>query len=452
MRIAIVGGGATGALAAAHLARRARESTEIIVVEPAERLGRGLAFSTDDPRHLLNVRASNMSAFGEDAEHFLNWLRGRNDGALAEPFSFVSRKVYGDYVSDVAAEALQSGRIKHLRDVCVGASEGPSFALLRLASGATLGADRVVLATGYDGKPTIAGVAAQQPWDPASLNGLSRDAPLLIVGAGLTMVDMALSLNRRGYQGVITAVSRRGLLPSAHRQVAPRVLAGGDTPFGAELSALLRWLRNFAGECAADGGDWRSAIDALRPHTQRLWRAMTPDQRQRFVRHARPYWDVHRHRMAPEVEKRVEALRRSGRLRVVAGRVLHATDLGDRVSATLRLRGSAEPTRIDVARVIDCTGMADAPSQSRNPLICSLLASGLARLDPLGIGLDVAQDFSLVDAKGAPSPRIKVVGPLARAAFWECIAIPDIRLQAQDLAERLIRAPELRPALIAAAE
>jgi len=230
------------------------------------------------------------------------------------------------------------------------------------------------------------------------------------------------------------------------------VLAGGDTPFGAELSALLRWLRNFAGECAADGGDWRSAIDALRPHTQRLWRAMTPDQRQRFVRHARPYWDVHRHRMAPEVEKRVEALRRSGRLRVVAGRVLHATDLGDRVSATLRLRGSAEPTRIDVARVIDCTGMADAPSQSRNPLICSLLASGLARLDPLGIGLDVAQDFSLVDAKGAPSPRIKVVGPLARAAFWECIAIPDIRLQAQDLAERLIRAPELRPALIAAAE
>jgi uncharacterized NAD(P)/FAD-binding protein YdhS len=452
MRIAIVGGGATGALAAAHLARRARESTDIVVIEPAERLGRGLAYSTDDPRHLLNVRASNMSAFGDDAAHFLNWLRGRNDGALAEPFSFVSRKVYGDYVSDVADEALQSGRIKHLRDVCVGASEGPSFALLRLASGATLGADRVVLATGHDGKPTIAGVAAQQPWDPESLNGLSRDAPLLIVGAGLTMVDMALSLDRRGYKGLITAVSRRGLLPSAHRQVAPRTLAGGDTPFGAELSSLLRWLRNFAGECAAGGGDWRSAIDALRPHTQRLWRAMTPEQRGRFLRHARAYWDVHRHRMAPEVEKRLGALRRSGRLRVVAGRVLYATDLGDRISATLRLRGSSEPTTIDVARVIDCTGMSDAPVQPRNRLICSLLDSGLARLDPLGIGLDVAQDFSLVDVKGAPSPRIKVVGPLARAAFWECVAIPDIRLQAQELAERLIRSPQLRPALSAAAE
>jgi uncharacterized NAD(P)/FAD-binding protein YdhS len=145
--------------------------------------------------------------------------------------------------------------------------------------------------------------------------------------------------------------------------------------------------------------------------------------------------------MAPEVEKRLEALRRSGRLRVVAGRVLNAADLGDRIVATLWLRGAAEPTSIEVARVIDCTGMADASIKSRNPLICSLLGSGLARLDPLGIGLDVAQDFSLVDAGGAPSPRIKVVGPLARAAFWECIAIPDIRLQAQELAERLIRAP-----------
>jgi len=446
MRIAIVGGGATGALAAAHLAQRARESTEIIVIEPAERLGRGLAYSTDDPRHLLNVRAANMSAFGDDAAHFLDWLQGRN-GAPAEPYSFVSRRVYGDYVSDVAAEALQSGRVTHLRDVCVEASEGPSLALLRLASGATLGADRVVLATGHDEKPRISGVAAQQPWDPDSLKGLARDAPLLIVGAGLTMVDMALSLDRRGHQGPITAVSRRGLLPHAHRHVAPRPLAGADTPFGMELSQLLRWLRGFAGECAAGGADWRTAIDALRPHTQRLWRAMTPDQRRRFLRHARAYWDVHRHRMAPEVEKRLEALRRSGRLRVVAGRVLNAADLGDRIVATLWLRGAVEPTSIEVARVIDCTGMADASIKSRNPLICSLLGSGLARLDPLGIGLDVAQDFSLVDAGGAPSPRIKVVGPLARAAFWECIAIPDIRLQAQELAERLIRAPALGGAI-----
>jgi uncharacterized NAD(P)/FAD-binding protein YdhS len=442
MRIAIVGGGATGALAAAHLARRACGRSEIIVIEPAERLGRGLAYSTGDPRHLLNVRASNMSAFGDDAAHFLDWLQDRNDGVSPEPYSFVSRKIYGDYVGDIAAEALRSGRVSHLKDVCVEASEGPSGATLRLGSGATIGADLVVLATGHDEKPRIASVAARQPWDPNSLSNLARDAPLLIVGAGLTMVDMVLSLDRRGHEGPITAVSRRGLLPNAHRQVVARSLAGVETPFGAELSRLLRWLRRFAGECAVSGADWRSAIDALRPHTQQLWRAMTADQRRRFLRHGRAFWDVHRHRMAPEAETRLDALRRSGRLRVVAGRVLNAADLGDRISATLRLRGSARPSSIEVARVIDCTGMADDPSRSRNPLICSLLASGLARLDPLGIGLDVAQDFSLVDAGGAPSPRIKVVGPLARAAFWECVAIPDIRLQAQELAERLVRASE----------
>ena len=438
MRIAIVGGGATGVLTAAHLARRAREQTEIIVIEPAERLGRGVAYSTDDPQHLLNVRASNMSAFGNDAAHFLDWLQDRNYGAPAQPYSFVSRKIYGDYVSDVADEALQMGRISHLRDTCVEMSEAPSLALLRLASGATLGADQVVLATGHDEKPRIAGIAARQPWDPTSLSGLAPEAPLLIVGAGLTMVDMVLSLDRRGHEGPITAVSRRGLLPSAHRQVVARSLVGVDIPFGAELSHLLRWLRRFAGQCAVGGANWRSAIDALRPHTQRLWRAMTPEQRRRFLRHGRAFWDVHRHRMAPEAETRLDALRRSGRLRVVAGRVLNAADLGDRISATLRLRGSARPTSIEVARVIDCTGMADDPSRSRNPLICSLLAGGLARLDPLGIGLDVAEDFSLIDASGAPSPRIKVVGPLARAAFWECVAIPDIRAQAQGLAEQLI--------------
>ena len=247
MQIAIVGGGATGALAAAHLAQSARESTEIIVIEPAERLGRGLAYSTDDPRHLLNVRAANMSAFGDDAGHFLDWLRARNDGALAEPYSFVSRKVYGDYVSDVAAEALQSGRVTHLRDVCVEASEEPSFALLRLASGATLAADRVVLATGHDEKPRSAAWRRNSLGIRIRSTASTRDAPLLIVGAGLTMVDMALSLDRRGHEGPITAVSRRGLMPNGHRQVAARSLAGGDTPFGVELSRLLRWLREFCG-------------------------------------------------------------------------------------------------------------------------------------------------------------------------------------------------------------
>ena len=434
MRIAVIGGGATGALAAAHLIRRlGGERAKVSVIDPALSIGRGLAYSTGDPRHLLNVRVANMSAFANEPEHLLNWLRRRSREDTPTPFCFISRNTYGDYVSAVARQALDSGAVRHIRDLAVDLFEEPTQIALRLASGLTLNVDRVLLATGHDAKPAIAGIAAEPPWTPGSLDGLDVDAPLMIVGAGLTMVDMALSLDRRGHRGPIVAVSRRGLFSHGHRPVEPRPLAVEKIPFGADVSKLLRWIRALA----AEGADWRAAVDALRPHTQRLWRSMTKEQKRRFLRHARVYWDIHRHRMAPEIEAAVIALRESGRLSLIAGTILGADNDENGVRVKIRRRGADAAETSTFARVIDCTGLADDVTKSANPLIRALLERGALRPDELGIGLDIAETYAIVDVNGAPSRRIFAIGPLARAAFWECIAIPDIRLQCHDIAEGL---------------
>jgi len=439
MRVAIVGGGATGVLAAAHLARRLGvAAADVVIIDPGESrsLGRGVAYATEDHRHLLNVRVANMSAFADQPDHLYDWLRRRGGEDCPTPFSFISRMTYGDYVADLAREALRAGSARHERATCLDLDERADGVRLRLSTGEALDADFAILATGHDAKPTLAGVPAEQPWSEGTLADLSADAPILIVGSGLTMVDMALSLDRRGRRGPITAASRRGLLPSAHRPTIPRTVAAGEVPLGAELSAQLAWLRGLARRFAAEGADWRSAVDALRPHTQRLWRAMTIEQRRRFLRHARVYWDIHRHRMAPEIETALRALMDSGRLEIVAGRIVAAQKINGQVTVDIVRRGGAITTR-RFARIIDCTGLSESPLQSANPLLRALLKRGAARPDALGIGFDVAENLSLVGFDGRASRRIKAIGPLARAAFWECIAIPDIRLQCAQLADAL---------------
>ena len=443
MRIAIVGGGATGALAAIHLARRhSGGPVDIVLIEPSAALGKGLAYSTRDPRHLLNVRVGNMAAFADEPDHLHQWLKARgelDDGRCPSPFCFISRATYGDYIGELVDDLIVAGKARHVRDSCVDLVEDSDGVTLKLASGRSIAADRVLLATGHDARPTLYGVHAEQPWTEGSLEGLPPHVPVLIIGSGLTMVDMALSLDRRGHKGPIMAVSRRGLFPQAHRPVTVRQI--GNVPVGAELSQWLAWLRGLAARIAAEGGDWRSAVDALRPHTQRLWRAMTLTQRRRFLRHARAYWDVHRHRMAPEVERRIAAMRQAGRLKVVAGRVLWADQRGDWVDARILPRNGTVAQEHRFGRVIDCAGLADDPRRSANPLIGALLARGATRVDLLGIGLDVAPDGALIDAAGKPSHRVQAIGPLARASLWECIAIPDIRLQCQDVAEQILPEP-----------
>jgi uncharacterized NAD(P)/FAD-binding protein YdhS len=142
--------------------------------------------------------------------------------------------------------------------------------------------------------------------------------------------------------------------------------------------------------------------------------------------------------MAPEVAAKIEALIASRRLRILAGRVLQVNPhRAGGASVSIRSRASAASFELEVSSIVSCRGLTSDPRRTANPLVAQLLAEGLARVDPLGIGLDVDGDGALVDASGRASDRVFAVGPMSQAAFWEVIAVPDIRLQAAALARRL---------------
>jgi hypothetical protein len=318
-RIVIIGGGASGALMAAHLLRGEPQGIEVTIVETRAELGRGLAYSTGNPSHLLNVRAANMSAFADDPGHFARWLSARTDGPdiAGDPeFRFVSRGVYGRYLESLITRRLgdpaRPRLLRVARDEARGLTVRPDGVAVALADGPPIRADIAILACGHEDFVADSPLHVS-PWTEPVGGGAPSDATVLILGTGLTMVDTALALDERGHHGPILALSRRGLVPHAHRRVEPYKIDPSAAPLRAELSAMLAWLRRLAREREAAGGDWRSVVDGLRPFTQAIWRAMPPLRRERFLRHARPWWDIHRHRMAPEIAARISAMIASGR-------------------------------------------------------------------------------------------------------------------------------------------
>ncbi|MNS38775.1 hypothetical protein D3C72_710360 [compost metagenome] len=267
------------------------------------------------------------------------------------------------------------------------------------------------------------------------LDAVGPDEDLLLIGAGLTAIDWALSLAARGHRGHIHLLSRQGRLPHVHVPgLSPRTSEPPAAPHTA--TGLLSWVRGEVRAAEATGLDWRQAVDGIRPHLQGLWRGLSHAERRRFLRHARPFWEVHRHRMAPEVAGAIARLRASGQLTVHAGRVAGYEDCPDAVRVSVRQRrgGSASVT---VARVVNCTGPEADFRKKRHPLVANLLERGLVRPDALGMGIEVSDDGAVLDAQGTPSDTIFALGPVRKGGLWETTAVPELRGQAGALAGHL---------------
>ena len=426
--IAIIGGGASGVLLALHLLRDPRAAVQVTLIDPAPELGRGLAYATSCDAHILNVPASNMSAFTDAPDDFWNWLRARNLVTGDDRFVFVPRRHFGAYLGDLLADFADAG-LTAVRDRAIDLHPGATGVDVVLAGGTSLSTDVAVLATGHDHRPDLYARVAVTPGSAAD-TPLDPQAGVLILGTGLSMVDAWLSLKSAGHRGPITAISRHGLLPHPH--TGPSRLSLADVPVGAGPRALTHWVRE---RVAGHGGNWRDIVDGLRPHSQRIWQAWSAASRRAFLRHLRPWWNVHRHRLPAELHRRLSAALATGELTVQAARLEGLARAHTRIQVTLRRGSHVEIRTVD--RVYDCTGLAVDLEQSSNPLLRALLARGLARPDPVRIGLDVTTQCALVDRDGVPSSRIFAIGPLTRGAFFEIEAVPDIRVQAARLANRL---------------
>ena len=427
--IAIVGGGFSGAMLAARLAESGIAST---IIDRDADIGLGVAYSTPFDGHLLNVRSNRMSAVEGQPDDFVQWLQAHHpDQAASE--GFASRRLYGLYVQDRLAgvEAAHPGLITRI----VGEAIAVEDTAVRLADSRLIEADAVVLATGNPAPKTaapgeVAGRIIGDPWATGALDRIGTDDDVIVVGTGLTMVDMVQWLVARGWRGKAFALSRRGLKPRAH-EGTPDTPA---TPTGmlrlAPASRRLAEARRMAGESG-----WRSVMEGLRPVTADLWAAADSDLRARFVRHLRPWWDVHRHRIADSIAASLEALEAEGRLTIIAGRVKRIDQGETGVTLDWRPRRGPEQPPITGHWLIDCTGPGHDPA--KDALTGPLIAAGRARLDVLRLGLDLDAQGRVLDADGVPDDRLLVLGPPARAAFWETIAVPDVRKRIEDVAATL---------------
>ncbi len=191
------------------------------------------------------------------------------------------------------------------------------------------------------------------------------------------MVDCVLSILKSGHRGQILSISRRGLLPRDHAPTRPLPIDLADLPLGAPMSALTQWLRGLARAAERRGGTWRDAVDGVRPHVRRLWRALRLSSGRAFLRHAATWWDVHRHRIPPASAAVVTVALQSGQLVLQRGHfvVAEVSATGGR-DVTLRPHGSAAAIRMTAARIIDCRGIRATPRRTRTPLIADLLATG----------------------------------------------------------------------------
>ena len=440
--VAVVGGGCAGVLATRELLRGGDD--RVVLIEPGEP-GGGLAYGRARPWHLLNSRAGAMSADPDDPGDFARW-------AGCAPDDFRPRQEYGRYLRSVFASTMAAygdrltvrrARAESLTDLGV-----------VLGDGSLVRADDVVIATGNPGaaQPAIAAGAGPalgasragpehpdylaDPWRPGALEAIPSHVPVLLVGAGLTAVDVALTLTAGGARDApITLVSRRGQLPLTHTEhAAPPAVPALD-----DCTTLRDVVRAVRAE-AARAGDWRAVVDGMRPHLDQLWAALTPDEQDAFLRHLARPWECHRHRMAPTVGARIAGLRAEGRLDVRAGglRSLTAPQAGGFLA-------ELEAGTQWFGAVVNCAGPGRLPAAAGS-FVGSLLDAGQARVGPHGLGLDIDPDGRLIGADGRPQRGRWLIGPLRRGARWETTAVPEIRAQARQLAGGPAGRPSYVPA------
>lgn len=431
--IAIVGGGASGVLLAAHLLRK-NDSLRIVLVERGEPPGLGVAYSTRCRGHLLNVRASDMSALADEPEHFVQWL-ARDGGGLGRT-DFAPRADYGRYLQDLLAESVRrsEGRLRIVTGDVTALREHEDGVEMDIDGRHALRAQAAVLATGHRPPSTRSGAYHGNPWREDAIDHLPRDASVLLIGTSLTMIDVLVSLMERGHIGPIVALSRRGLVPHCH-PTAPIPSPEVDTQdlFTGSLSQrTLRFRRRLR-----NGVGWPGLMQLLRPHNNELWHGLDLAERQRFLRHLRPWWDIHRHRVAPQIGNIIAAAQARGQLSILAGKIQIGRATDHEVDVTIAHRGSHSVEKRSFDRVVDCRGPRNEVDVNL-PLHAQMVEHGLLRPDPLGQGLDVSEHEALIGRDGKASRRLFALGPLTRGRYTEIVAIPDIRLQAAEVAERLI--------------
>lgn len=462
-KIVIIGGGFSGTVLAANLLRcRARHRLHVVLVERCPQLG-GVAYATREFPHLLNVPAGRMSADSRDPAAFLDFARRR--AADATPEDFLPRAWYGEYLRSMLDEAERNAPPEVSFERVVAEATGITRTLgdgslrIECAGGRVLAADQVVLAAGNPPPATLPGLellASHPRYVREACSDAQREplhGEVLLIGTGLTMADATLAATGQGVK-TIHAISRHGLVPLAQVAGHGGVLPADALPQTKSVRTLLRAARQLAQGPGAGSADWREVVNAIRERAPQIWHGLDEAQRRRFLRHVRPYWDVHRHRLPPSTFQRLQVLQQAGRLHVHAARIIEARPEGGKLRVMWRPRGEGRLLHLKVDWILNYTGPDYDLRRTQDPLLRSACRAGLAVADDCGLGLRTGRHGALIDAAGHASTDLYCLGPMLRADHWETTAVAELRRYAESLAAHLAAvaargvAPSQSPALV----
>ncbi|WP_339493691.1 FAD/NAD(P)-binding protein [Pseudomonas sp. EA_35y_Pfl1_P108] len=454
--VLIIGGGLSGTMLAVQLLRLPGKR-QILVIEPRAELGRGEAYSAVELGHTLNGNAARMSVDPDNADDLTQWLTDYigaggwpESGQQAVPISelFPPRGIFGLYAQQRLAEAKaqSASSVEHVRGEGVDLQVDEASTLLTLDNGQQLRGSFAVLATGMfpaartpQTKSSGLNAAAVDPWGVQAMTLIDPQAPVLIIGSGLTMVDAVVSLEQAGHCGPIEVFSRHGLLPHVRRQPPSWVDFLGEDYSLRTPWQLLREVRRQCRIAQAQGIDWQAPLDTVRAHIGRLWSQASEREKRQFVRHVRPWWESHHHRSPPLSAQRVSRLQEEGRLRIRAASYKGLEPSVEGVTIRLRYRGEQAVTQVSGAALINSSGIEYDWRRVARPLPQQLLKRGLIQPGPLALGIAADASGAVVDAQGQVSARLFAMGPPLRGMWWESTAVTDVAIQAKALALKLTK-------------
>jgi uncharacterized NAD(P)/FAD-binding protein YdhS len=448
-KFTIIGGGATGTLLAVNLIKNvANKSIEINLVDKREKLGRGVAYSTAQDFHLLNVPANKMGAFPDQLEHFHNWLVAK--GYDFFPNDFVPRRLYGEYLRELLAETVAAKTanvaVNFLDDEAVDVLIDDDKAQVILNSGEILYSDKVVLAFGNFPPPhpkseSTSFVSAekyfQNPWNAENYEKIRRSDDVFIVGTGLTAIDTVLSLRNNQHEGKIFLFSTRGLLPAVHRLGFVYTSFYGELESQTKITDLLKIVRRHIEDAKTKNSDWRAVIDSLRPHTAEIWRNLPNAEKRYFMQHLSRYWNVARHRMPPECAEFLDEMQAANQLQILKGRLKNIETVENgKFNVSYCLNGERKNLFADA--IVNCIGSESNFNRVKNTLVKNLVRKGIIKNDALNLGIDATPDGKTIDANDKVSDKILTAGTALKGILWESTAMPEIRAQANKLAISLL--------------
>lgn len=431
----IIGGGFAGAVTAIKLAEFGC-ATKVTIVEPRAQIGRGIAYSTADLDHLVNGPARRFGLYPDDPDHLPRWLAAHPDrrgwrGPANGDFGgcFPPRILYGDYVQSEVAKV----GARHEVDTAIDLSDGGEVSL---ASGRRVPAARIVLATGLvrnesgfalADEARLGGRYIADPWKTDAYRSVGTTGDIAVIGSGLTMLDVVISLEKRGFGGRYFVFSRRGHLVRSRREVEPWPVSGLSERLPRTAVALLREIRSELRAILLVGDDWQRLVPALRPYVDALWAGADDVERRRFARHLRRYWDLAFHRAVPDSQAWLDRARSQGRLFSLRGSVQSlAAAVGGGIDMEWRPQGAAESEGRRFDHVVNAAGHDADWRRISNPLIRNLVTKGLVQPHPVGFGIAADPGTGkVIDAAGHLSRHLFAVGHPLRGAMWESSSIPE---------------------------